>query len=170
VCAWSACRASAWGAGLPTDRYLEVREISTSVIVVDLDTNTIRQDEELPIPALPHRQESKLRKGLRRYADAYSFRDPTWATTVLPTRDLAFKFAARPCDEEAGPVYVPDWDMTRQTFFRFFVSVLLDYRKYLVFPSRETPKPEQVGCLRWCCACACVLRFVRACVRARLCV
>ncbi len=39
--------------------------------------------------------------------------------------------------------YTPDWDHTRQTFFRFFVSLLLDYRKFLVLPSTEVPKPDQ---------------------------
>lgn len=41
--------------------------MSPAVIVVDLDHNSITLDDEVPIPALPHRQESKLRKGLRRY-------------------------------------------------------------------------------------------------------
>ncbi len=63
---------------------------------------------------------------------------------MLTSRDLAFKFASRPSDEDDtdGPgKYVPNWDKTRETFFRFFVSLLSDYRKYLVFPAPDNPKP-----------------------------
>ncbi len=88
--------------GLPTDRYNEVRDVSTSVIRVDLDNNSIELDAELAIPPLPHRQEVKLRKGLKKYADAFSHRDADWHRDVLSTRDLAFKFAIRPSEVRTG--------------------------------------------------------------------
>jgi hypothetical protein len=89
--------------GLPSDRFREVRDMSSSVIVVDLDNNLITLDEEQPLPALPHRQEVKLRKDLKKFADANGHRDVQWSSVVLPSRDLAFKFALRPCDDDVAP-------------------------------------------------------------------
>ena len=35
-----------------------------------------------------------------------------------------------------------DWDILRDAFLSFFVALLKDYRKYLIFPSKEEPKPK----------------------------
>lgn len=37
-----------------------------------------------------------------------------------------------------------DWDMVRDAFLGFFAAVLKDYRKFMVYPTPENPKPKSI--------------------------
>ncbi len=128
--------------GMPTCLKEEVQDLPDTVVTIDLDRNTIDIGAK-PLPDMPSKAGLKLIRGLVKYGEAYSHRPRTWLSTVLTSRDLAFKFASRPSDDDddGAAKYSPNWDKTRETFFRFFVSLLSDYRKYLVFPSPDNPKP-----------------------------
>lgn len=43
---------------------------------------------------------------------------------------------------EAGVMTEEDWDAIRDAFLGFFLAILREYRKFLVFPSKEDPKPK----------------------------
>ena len=64
-----------------------------------------------------------------------------WRSRELRQLDWAFSFAARPVEMDgihAGPVMdddvVPEWRDVREAFLRFFTSLLLNYRRYILLP------------------------------------
>ena len=57
--------------------------------------------------------------------------------------DDAFSLAPLPTSSadggDDGEASRGDWDAVQEAFFRFYVAVLKDYRRFLVFPGGDTP-------------------------------
>jgi len=127
------------------------------VVVVDLDNNTVTVPEASgPLPAPPPRRAAKLRAALRQHGGAFERRGARWAEDALSSWDHAFAYGPRPDFDEspfgdaaaasatAALPAPPQWPEVREAFLRFFVALLRDYRKHLVYPSKEEPEPVDV--------------------------
>ena len=128
-------------------------EVPPSVIIVNLDTNDIKMPADRELPPLPRNQGGKLAAALAAHGDAFGHRPPRWREARLPLMDCAYRGGARPDEDDdaddAGRAarlaawWAPDWDATRGAFFRLFVSLLLHYREFVLFPSKEVPHPPE---------------------------
>jgi len=120
-----------------THRFKSV-EIPPEIVSVNLDENTV--STSVPVEPIPPRQRQKLLKALRMCANAYGRRSWDWKMHELPSKDSAFKNAARPSDipRSKGGITI-DWDETRALFFKVFTHSLLHYAQCLIFPSKDKP-------------------------------
>ena len=124
--------------GVPAIVMLYIRNLADSVVTVDLDHNIVDVHEEMPVAELPPSIAAKLTRRLQKYADVYSHRPRSWAMTVLPNKDVAFRNAARPYEaDDDAEVFVPDWEKTRVAFFKATATMFAQYRKYMSFGPRS---------------------------------
>ena len=128
------------------DRYYAV--FPPEVVQVYLDENRIDFGSLGPPPRLPERRRKKLYTDLVAMAGTPCFdqRPADWNESVQPYYDSAFKMSIRPDmanvddDEEADEI---DDKAIRGVFLKFFVSILQNYRKFLVYPSKADPFPKR---------------------------
>ena len=127
------------------DRYYAV--FSPDTVQVYLDEDRVDFGELGPPPPLPERRRRKLHTDLVSMAGTKCFdrRPPDWKTSVLPFYDSAYKMSVRPDmvsnDDEDEDDNI-DEKSIRGSFLKFFVSILQNYRKYLVYPSKANPFPR----------------------------
>lgn len=151
-------------------------EIPPTAVVVDLDRNKVMvSSKDFAIMELPMHDCKKLLGRIQQCAPAFERRSMSWSEDELPNMDLAISHAARPyeidddtaayvrkiaqsgSDYDASGVHsvwrtLPDgscnWPMVRTAFFRFFVSILRDYREFLVYPVQKPGSPRRRGMSR----------------------
>jgi hypothetical protein len=119
--------------------------VPEEAVTVFLDENRIDLGSLGPPPALP---EGRMRKLVHAIAPqvnpVFTGRLEPWKTLRLPTFDSAFSMAVRP-DRANGTLEQGksrlDEVQVREAFLRFFVAIMRTYRKYLIYPTQETPNP-----------------------------
>lgn len=119
--------------------------VPEEAVTVFLDENRIDLGSLGPPPALP---EGRMRKLVHAIAPivnpVFTGRLEPWKTIRLPTFDSAFSMAVRP-DRANGTLEQGksklDEVQVREAFLRFFVAIMRTYRKYLIYPTQETPNP-----------------------------
>eukprot|EP01138_Halocafeteria_seosinensis_P002458 gb/GECG01002515.1/.p1 GENE.gb/GECG01002515.1/~~gb/GECG01002515.1/.p1 ORF type:complete len:1183 (+),score=122.67 gb/GECG01002515.1/:1-3549(+) len=134
--------------GAPTDTWREIGELPDSVIQVDLDRNSVFVHYQHPVAKLPSKQHAKLIKALRARAYVFANRQSDWERNRLPFFDMAFPYCPRPCDvgdNESDPPKISDtdWYEVRASFLRLWLSLFINYRRFLVPISRENPNPKE---------------------------
>jgi hypothetical protein len=110
-----------------------------------LDTNTIDFGSGGPAPPLPDRRGKKLLTQLLAAGRIFEGRGADWADTRRPHYDDAFSSVAeRPgigwSGKDRGRATV-DEGALRSAFLHFFVAILKDYRKHLIFGTAVDPDP-----------------------------
>ena len=128
-----------------TDLEDAMSEISNECVVVDLDLGTLKMGEATPkLPLLPSKRRQKLERELKASAgEIYKDARDGWIETVNRMDD-AFYVAATPediteKDGEDGERERGDWDSVQEAFFRFYIALLKDYRRFLLFPKEDAP-------------------------------
>jgi pentatricopeptide repeat protein len=119
-------------------------EASSECVVVDLDEGTLKMGLATPkLPTMPTKRRSKLERELTRRAGTVFQTAREGRLETLKRMDDAFYVASTPEDitendgqeeKERG-----DWDSVQEAFFRFYIALLKDYRRFLVFPKEEMP-------------------------------
>jgi hypothetical protein len=146
--------------GFHTDTFKAIAsQVPDTVYIVDLDNNHITLASGLPgPPPLPDKRRTKLLKYLREHhANLHERRDEAWAERCLKNLDDPFTQWGRPKDDSTSllihrhddqtsngtpPGARVEWDYVRDAFLGFFSAILKDYRKYMIYPTREDPKPR----------------------------
>jgi len=150
--------------------FIEGYEVPVTAVVVNLDDNEVNvSSRDFAIMELPLHDLKKLHTRVAQCAPAFARRSPNWKQEELTTMDSAFSHAARPFEidddtaanvrrlaqsgddfDSGGSKSVwkthPDgscnWPLVRTAFFRFFVSILRDYREFLVYPVQKPTSPK----------------------------
>lgn len=136
--------------GFHTDVFKSIQsQLPGTVIVVDLDKNTVTPKEEVCCKMIPEKRRAKLLKAIKDFANLFEKREKNWEERCLAHLDDPFTQYGRPYEAlddlgEDSQGFRPDWDSLRDSFFSFFVSILKDYRKFMIFPTKENPRPKQV--------------------------
>ena len=106
--------------------------------VVELDKNKISFGRQGPPPSLPDRQCKKLVQALSSSTTAFERRGADWTHTRLPCFDDAFRPAAI---ITAEPDFEIDETTIRSGFIKFFVAILKNYRRFIVYGTSNDPDP-----------------------------
>lgn len=119
--------------------------IPEEAVVVFIDDNRVELGALGTPPALPEGRGKKLHNSLiPLVSSTFDNRLTSWKTTRLPYFDLAFNMSIRPDlangTLEQGKSNI-DEQALREAFLKFFVAIMKNYRKYLIYPSQETPNP-----------------------------
>ena len=119
-------------------------------MVVDLDKNHVSIGKNMPsLAALPSKRRAKMEKSLelntanwRRFDRKISYQNGSKPKGQLEGFDEAFSMASTPdsdldeCAETSTFSSLQTTsDAVQESFFRFWVSILKDYRDHLIFPS-----------------------------------
>jgi len=143
-------------------------QVSPTAVIVNMDNNRVSASgpefEVIPLP-----DSKKLLTRLQLCAPVFANRPAHWVDDVLPTMDCAIQHSARPyeIDESSlleyqrilqmedthtdASVYKTlvdgsaNWFLVRTAFFRFFISVLRDYRDFLVYPEQKPQQKKGLG-------------------------
>lgn len=120
--------------------------MASETVVVHLDENRIHFGSLGKPPPLPEKRAKKLLALIQNAAPVFALRPSDWSTTRLTEFDSAFEMSVRP-DEADGSLSqghtarLVDEAAIRTGFLRFFSSIFLNYRKYLVQGSADDPFP-----------------------------
>lgn len=114
-------------------------------VVVFIDDNRIELGSLGTPPALPESRGRKLLSALvPLVSSTFEDRLSPWKTARLPYFDSAFNMSIRP-DRANGTLEQGksniDEKAVRESFLKFFVAIMKNYRKYLIYPSKEVPNP-----------------------------
>jgi len=94
-----------------------------------LDENRIEYGEEfIPLPQLPERRAKKLLSCIVDFAPAYAIKEEDWSLVRLPYYDDAFSPLAGSMQDIKGRPLINEGKV-REGFLKFFVSILMNYRK-----------------------------------------
>ena len=132
--------------GIHTDFLKSVHcSIPEEAVVVFIDDNRVELGALGLPPALPESRGRKLQAALTPLVSAtFSRRLTPWKSVRLPYFDSAFNMSIRP-DRANGTMEQGkssiDEIALREAFLKFFVAIMKNYRKYLIYPSQETPNP-----------------------------
>ena len=137
--------------GFHTEAFVTVAsQLPDTVTVVDLDNNTVIPATNSYCPPMPERRRVKLLKSLKECANLFELRDSHWPERCLKNLDDPFTQSGRPTDTPSPrKASLPednrvDWDAVRDAFLGFFVALLRDYRKYMIYPTKENPRPTSI--------------------------
>ncbi|CAM9133700.1 unnamed protein product, partial [Ectocarpus fasciculatus] len=119
--------------------------IPDEAVVVFIDDNRVELGALGLPPALPESRGRKLQAALTPLVSAtFDRRLTPWKSVRLSHFDSAFNMSIRP-DRANGTMEQGksniDEIALREAFLKFFVAIMKNYRKYLIYPSHETPNP-----------------------------
>ncbi|GMH67351.1 hypothetical protein TrRE_jg8668 [Triparma retinervis] len=119
-------------------------EVSNECVVVDLDLGTLKMGAATPkLPTLPSKRRAKLERELTSRAGKLFQTAREGRMETVKRMDDAFYVAVTPEDitEDDGEEMKErgDWDSVQEAFFRFYIALLKDYRRFLVFPREDAP-------------------------------
>eukprot|EP00520_Triparma_pacifica_P019015 CAMPEP_0118633258 /NCGR_PEP_ID=MMETSP0785-20121206/897_1 /TAXON_ID=91992 /ORGANISM="Bolidomonas pacifica, Strain CCMP 1866" /LENGTH=315 /DNA_ID=CAMNT_0006524113 /DNA_START=61 /DNA_END=1004 /DNA_ORIENTATION=- len=119
-------------------------EASPECVIVDLDLGTVKMGSSTPkLPSLPSKRKTKLEKELTIRAGRIFANSREGREEDVRKMDEAFYLATLPEDitEKDGEEKKErgDWDSVQEAFFRFYIALLKDYRRFLVFPTEDQP-------------------------------
>lgn len=122
--------------GVPTGVWNTVffDDVPENLVVVHLDHGKLELMSG-SVELLPPKHYTKLLRALRDscHADLCVRRDPDWQHTTLPHLEDAFQFVAPPSEyAEDEEVRAVDWEAVRYEFFRVFLSLFLEYKRFIV--------------------------------------
>lgn len=114
--------------------FLQDYKLSPDAAIVELDKNKISFGSLGPPPSLPDRQGKKLMQALSSSAMVFDKRGADWIHARLPHYDDAF----RPVGERDPDI---DEAAIRSGFLKFFVAILKNYRRYIIYGTSNDPDP-----------------------------
>jgi hypothetical protein len=117
-------------------------QLSSEIMVVDIDHNRVTIPKDGPMPRLPEKPAEKLTSKLLEFVPSYGTH-----TAKLASADAAIVIAPPPdaVDEVGAPGEFEEWKPTfcdksiREAFLRFFVAIFMKYRLFLRPSNMEDP-------------------------------
>ena len=113
-------------------------KLPSDAAIVELDKNKIVFGRQGPPPTLPDRQGKKLIQALSSSTTAFERRGADWTHTRLPCFDDAFRPAAIITADHDFDI---DEITIRSGFIKFFVAILKNYRRFIVYGTSNDPDP-----------------------------
>lgn len=116
------------------------------VVIVNLDENNVRFPPQEQPPPLPQKLRKKL---LDRLVPLVGDYDAAAARERVVAMDLAFAMAPTPAESDSATrkkksMSAAVTGQVQYSFFRIFLSLMRNYREYLIIPTAEDPDPREL--------------------------